>query len=250
MRVPILLLMLHVSLWAGPAQAQGFDRLGAPVFEEPDLLARPSTPAPVGWLVRVSVADPVLAAHIREQRLYAHRASARLGLATQLARQGSDIHARTSVGAALQLHAVGSTWGLAVDLEQWSFAGGLERHRWRARLGWGHGFHRQVMLALQLRPQLAGHGRATVEFLLSSSFLSPFQLVFREQRVVGLPVTRQFGVVCGNAQVSVRAGFNSATMAGCNVFLKRLSYWSGLNIRVSLRSNKVGSGGAGNGEAL
>ena len=212
-RALVFLMMAHAALHPEALQAQGFDRLGIPVFTQTDLLTRPATAVAAGWVVRVSVAEPVLAARIREQHLYLHRCGTRVGLATQLTRQGSDIHARTTLGAALQLRAAGNAWGLAAGLDQWSFAGGLQRQRWRGRLAFGRGIGRRATLALQMRTPLTRHGRAVFELHLSSSHLSPFYLVFREQRMVGLPVMRQFGVIWGDDQVSLHAGFNGTTMA-------------------------------------
>lgn len=208
------------------AQGQGFDRMGVPATHASDLLARPATTAPPGWLLRASVAEPIVGADIREQSVYAHWVCVRFSLAAQLDRQGSEVHARSTAGAALQLRGAAGTWGLSGVLQQWSFVGGLTRQRWQARLAWGRALGRSATLALQLRPPFASDDRAVVELLMSSSHLSPFHLVFREQRVAGFPVMRQFGVVWGNENISLRAGYNGATMATSIGVILCIGPWS------------------------
>ena len=208
-----LLLACLAALPATQAPAQGFDRLGVPVSGVTELLANPAAPVAGGFLVRASVAEPFVAAGIREQRLYAHWVGARLGAAMHLDRQGSEVHGRTTLGAALQLHGALGVWGLATALQQWSFVDEFTRQRWQARIAWGRVLGQDATLSLQLRPQLTADDRLAVELLMSSSHLSPFHLLFREQRVAGFPVARQFGVIWGDTNVSLSAGYNDATLA-------------------------------------
>jgi len=222
-QAPILLALLSL---ATTAHGQGFDRLGSPTLQTVDLCSQPASAASPGWLLRASFSEPFLEAGIVEQRFDVQGIGSRFGMAAQLRRQGSDIHARTGVGVALRYQSRGQVWGFAASLDQWSFAGGVTRQRWQARLAWSRSLGTAAMLGVQLQPPLFPDDRATVRFLLSSSSFSPFHLVFHEQRVAGLAVTRQFGVVWSNASAALGAGYNAATMAtSVGIFLSS-GMWS------------------------
>jgi hypothetical protein len=219
-------LLAAALLAASQVQAVGFDRLGVPLRVAPDLLANPAALPAIGFWMRASMSEPFVDAAIREQRLDVHWAASHWAMAAQIDRQGSDIHARTTLGVALQKHTAVGVWGVAGAWEQWSFTDGALRQRLRCRMAWGGAVGSQVRVSLQVQPPLAPDDRAAVELLIGSSHLAPFRLAFHEQRTAGLPVARQFGVLWSDSNFSFGVGYNDATMATSIGIALFTGHWS------------------------